>query len=120
MAHNAEAFIASCMDLRLQKYIEDWSRQHVGEGKYDRVALAGGIKDLPTILGQLGISIRLHHTKAAIFINHEDCGAYGETGTPQKHREDLLHAREAASEKYPALRVDLYYLHLDGTFEQIS
>ncbi len=120
MTHNAEAFVASCMDLRFQKFIERWANENVGEGKYDRVAWAGGIKDLQAVISQLDISVRLHHTKAAIYINHEDCGAYGTSGTAEKHREDLLKAKETTLQKYPNLHVDLYYLHLDGTFEEIT
>ena len=120
MAHTAEAFVVSCMDLRFQAYIENWAHEHIGEGKYDRVAWAGGIKDLQNILGQLDISVRLHRTKTAIFINHEDCGAYGQTGTPEQHRTDLLAAKQTALEKFPNLTVDLYYLHLDGAFEKIT
>jgi len=120
MTHTAEAFIVSCMDLRFQKYVEDFAREHAGEGKYDRIAFAGGIKDIDIIMEQLDISVRLHHTNTAIFINHEDCGAYGAAGTPEKHRQDLQAAKQTAAEKYPQLHIDLYYLHLDGIFEKIT
>lgn len=121
MGHiGAQAIVISCIDLRFQKFVEDWTQQNVGEGKYDRVAWAGGIKDLGAVMSQVEISIRLHATKTAIFINHEDCGAYGDTGTPEKHREDLLVAKQTALERHPNLHVDLYYLHLNGTFEPIS
>ncbi len=120
MTHTTEAFTASCIDFRFQAYIEDWLHQHVGKGNYDRVAWAGGMKDLDGIMGQLDISVRLHHIRTAILINHEDCGAYGESGTPEKHREDLLRAKAAIGDRYPEVNVSLYYLHLDGTFEQIQ
>ena len=38
----------------------------------------------------------------------------------QKHTGDLKNAKVKVLEKYPDLEVETYYLHLDGTFEQIS
>ena len=63
--------------------------------------------------------MRLHTIKKIIFINHEDCGAYGATGTPEKHTTDLLAARTKIHVLYPELDVELYYLLLNGTFKEI-
>ena len=91
-SHRAEAIIITCIDFRLQEAINKWISENSQPGTFDRVALAGGVKNLETILGQIEIAHRLHHIKKVILINHEDCGAYGEAGTPEQHAEDLRNA----------------------------
>lgn len=78
------------------------------------MAIAGGVKDLNYLITQIEISVRLHHTKEAYLINHEDCGAYGETGNFNKHKEDLLLAKKTIEEKFPQLTIVPYYLKLNG------
>ncbi len=118
--HTAQALVTTCIDFRLQEAINKWIAQHFQPKTYDRVALAGGVKNLDTILGQIDIAVKLHHIKKVVLINHEDCGAYGETSTLQKHAEDLKAAKAKVNEVYPELAAEIYYLHLDGTFEPIS
>lgn len=120
MAHICDAIVVTCMDFRLQKFIEDWVNQQVGEKQYDRVAWAGGVLDWDNVMKQIDTSKRLHQIKKVLLINHEDCGGYGAAGTPQKHREDLLKAKNQVNQKYSDLTVQTYYLHLDGTFEEIK
>lgn len=118
--HNCNAFVATCIDFRLQKYIEDWLHKNVGVKEYDRVAWAGGVLDLDGVMKQLSISVRLHQVKKVILINHEDCGAYGEEGTLQKHKNDLLFAKRIIKEKFPKLIIVPLYLKLNGIMKDIS
>lgn len=120
MAHTTNAIAVTCIDFRFQKFIGSWLHEHIGEGNYDRVAWAGGVIELASILKQLEISVRLHQIKQVFLINHEDCGAYGASGTPEKHAQDLTNAKAEIIKRYPNLVINLYYLHLDGTFEPIS
>ena len=117
--HTAQVLIATCIDFRLQEVLNKWISEHFPAKTFDRVALAGGVKNLDVVLGQVDIAHRLHHIKKVVLINHEDCGAYGEAGTPQKHAEDLKAAKAKVNEVYPDLEIDSYYLHLDGTFEPV-
>ena len=117
--HHCEAAIVTCIDFRFQEYINNWIANKFQPKTFDRVAFAGGVKSLDTILGQIEIAERLHHIKKIILINHEDCGAYGETGTAEKHSEDLKNAAAQIKQQYPDLEVQTYYLHLDGSFESI-
>lgn len=116
--HQAEAIIITCIDFRLQEAINNWIAQNLEPKTFDRVALAGGVKNLDTILRQIDIAVRLHHIKKVILVNHEDCGAYGEAGTLEKHTEDLTAAKARIQEIYPNLEVETFYLHLDGNFEK--
>ena len=119
MNHNAESAVITCIDFRLQEYINHWISQNFPPKTFDRVALAGGVKNLEAIREQIEIAHRLHHIKKVVLINHEDCGAYGESGTPEKHAEDLKIAKEKIQSQFPDLSVETYYLKLDGAFEPV-
>lgn len=118
--HSCEAVIVTCIDFRFQEYINKWIAENFALETFDRVAFAGGVKSLDTIMSQIDISYRLHHIKKVVLINHEDCGAYGEAGTPEKHAQDLKNAAVTITTQYPDLEVQTYYLHLDGISESIS
>ena len=118
--HTAQALILTCIDFRLQEAINKWISENFAPRTFDRVALAGGVKNLDIILSQIEIALRLHHIKKVILVNHEDCGAYGEMSTPEKNAKDLKNAKEKITQAYPNLEVGLYYLHLDGVFEPIN
>src|SRR3989338_8887517 len=90
--HVCEALVVTCIDFRFQDFVNDWIAKNIPLHSHDRVAFAGGVKNLEAILGQIEISHRLHHIKKVVLINHEDCGAYGPEGTPEKHTEDLKKA----------------------------
>lgn len=83
------------------------------------LTLAGGVKDLNFVLGQIELSVKLHHTKEVYLINHEDCGAYGKTGNYKKHQNDLKYAKSKIAEKFPKLKIYLFYLKLDGKFVKV-
>lgn len=118
-SHNADAIVITCIDFRFQEYINNWLRVNFKPGTYDRGAFAGAAKSLETILDQVNVAHRLHHIKKAVLINHEDCGAYGEEGSKEKHSKDLNEAAEKVKAQIPGVDVESYYLHLDGTFERI-
>lgn len=120
MAHICDAIIVSCIDFRFQKFISAWLDKNLNGKTYDRIGFAGATKDLETIMEQIDISVRLHSIKEVYLIHHEECGAYGAESTPKKHTEDLKRAKSELLTKYPNLDVNLYYLHLDGNFEEIN
>lgn len=123
--HSAEAIIVTCIDFRLQEYINNWISKNFATRTYDRVAFAGCVKNFDTILEQIKISKRLHNIKSVTLINHEDCGAYGEENIldkeieHQRHSEDLKSASEKIKTEFPDLEVQTFYLHLNGDFESI-
>lgn len=126
MDHKAESIIVTCIDFRLQEVINKWVAENFAPKTFDRVALAGGVKNLEIIMEQIDIAHRLHQIKKVVLINHEDCGAYGQENFPDTeaeqntHSQDLKTAKEKVKEKYPDLEVSTFFLHLDGTFELIS
>jgi len=115
-----DTLVVHCIDFRLQAYLDTWLRNELGHGNYDRVSLAGGVFDFDTVLGQIYIAKRLHEINGVILINHEDCGAYGKEGTPERHQADLEIAGRKIKSTFPDLKIERYYLHLDGEFECFS
>lgn len=113
--HACSFLLVSCIDFRIQRSVEEWARKNLGEKQYDRVALAGGVKNRDVILGQVDISVRLHGIKKVVLMNHEDCGAYGQEGTLEKHREELRATRLALAAAHPTLDIETYYVKLDGS-----
>lgn len=120
MTHSCDAAIVTCIDFRFQKFIRNWTDKELKGKKFDAIALAGSTKELNTILKQIDISCRLHNIKEVYLIHHQECGAYGKESTPQKHFEELQKAKTKILSKYPNLKVLTYYLHLDGTFEEVN
>ena len=115
-----DAIVVHCIDFRFQKYLDSWLQKHFGHGKYDRVSLAGSMFDFESVMRQIEISDRLHKIKKVILINHEDCGAYGAEENYERHKTDLEKAERKVEALFPDLDVEIYYLHLDGKFEQMS
>lgn len=117
--HTCDAVAITCIDFRFQNFLEDWLHENIGQNNYDRVALAGGVFNFDEIAKQVEISHRLHAVKKIILVNHEDCGAYGKEGTKEKHVADLTQAATKLLETFPNLKIETYYLHLDGTIEMV-
>jgi len=118
--HTCDAFVATCIDFRIQKTIDTWIQENIGEGNFDRVAIAGGVLDLDAVLAQIELSDRLHSIKRVVLMNHEDCGGYGAEGSDERHRADLLAAKETVSARFPHLEITPYYVHLDGNVVAIN
>jgi carbonic anhydrase len=118
--HQAKVIIATCIDFRLQDDIDNWIAKNFKPETFDRVSIAGDVKNLSEIMDQIKIAHDLHHIKKVVLVNHEDCGAYGKDGTYQKHVHDLKNAENKIEQLYPDLKVEIYYLHLDGEFEEIK
>ncbi len=120
MNHTCDALIVSCIDFRFQKHIRKWLDENFGDKTFDYVGYAGGTKNLEEIMKQLDISVKLHNIHHVVLMHHENCGAYGDESTPERHAADLLKAKKMISEKYPKLKVDLFYILLDGKFNEVK
>jgi len=119
-AHNCNAIVISCMDFRLRKFLRAWASSILDKGGYDRVAIAGGVKNLGVIVDQVSLSVQLHHIHEVYLINHEDCGAYGVEGTYEKHKEDLLFAKTVLNHRFPDIQIIPLYLKLTGEFVRVD
>ncbi len=118
--HTCDAIVICCIDFRFQKYIRNWTDINLADKTFDLVGFAGVTKDLPIVLNQIDISVRLHHISEVDIIHHEECGAYGAESTPEKHVDELHKAYQQIHTKYPDLTINLFYLKLDGTFVSVN
>lgn len=115
-----KAVVVTCIDYRLQPYINKWTDQNFDPFTFDRVAIGGSTKNLEFLMTQIKKAYDLHRIKEVVLINHEDCGAYGVDSNLKKHTEDLNNAKQKINQSFPDLKVETYYLSLDGTFQIIS
>lgn len=83
--YRAQACVVWCLDDRFSKALNEFVKNQ-GWQNYDLIKLAGGAKNLASpekeadrdfVLRQIECSLRLHHTKEIVLMNHLDCGAYG-------------------------------------------
>ena len=123
--HHCEALVIHCIDFRFHEAIRDFLRDKLGIKNYDLLTIPGAAKHFTAIgstarreglLEDIGISVRLHHPKEIILINHADCGAYGgrvacpdEVSEEAMHRAALEEARSVISGQYPGVIVKSYY-----------
>lgn len=117
---HCDALVVHCMDYRLQKFLQPWITVRFGYDNFDIISLAGGVHDYEMVLKYVQLAVQIHAIDTVCLINHEDCRAYGREGTYKRHRRDLLDACSKIRALFPQLKVEAFYLHLDGTFESIQ
>lgn len=118
-AKNCQAVVVACIDFRFQDYLRDWTDRYLKGRKYDRIGLAGSSKDLKAAMKQIEISVKLHHPLRVILIHHENCGAYGKEGRYQTHVQDLRKSQKSILKAHPQLKVELFYVFLNGRFKKV-
>ena len=114
-----EHMIVSCIDYRIQKHVTNYGREHLG-GTYDYLCHAGATKDLNRTLEQIDMAVELHGVRHVTLIHHENCGAYGELGSLDRHVADLARAASAVRKLHPNVSVKAFYLRLDGRMTPLS
>ena len=117
---HCDALVVHCMDYRLQKFLQPWITVRFGYDNFDIISLAGSVHDYEMVLKYVQLAVQIHGIKTVCLINHEDCRAYGRDGTYKRHRQDLLGTRSKLHALFPGLKLEAFYLHLDGTFELIE
>lgn len=117
---HCDALVVHCMDYRLQKYLQPWITVRFGYDNFDIISLAGSVHDYEMVLKYVQLAVRIHGIDTVCLINHEDCRAYGREGTYKRHKHDLQDSQNKITALFPGLKVETFYLHLDGTFESIS
>jgi carbonic anhydrase len=117
---HCDALVVHCMDYRLQKFLQPWITVRFGYDNFDIISLAGAVHDYEMVLKYVQLAVQIHSIETVCLINHEDCRAYGREGTYKRHRQDLLSTAIKISALFPVLKVETFYLHLDGAFEPIE
>lgn len=121
-SHTCRAVVVHCIDFRFCKALNDFFEERYPEG-YDNVVIAGGVKDIADhkkqsfALGQIGLSMRLHHPEEIVLVQHEDCGAYGGSaalgaGEMEFQKNQLKEAENFLAEQFPGAAVKKYFISL--------
>lgn len=124
--HACKALVLHCIDFRFRKTLGEFLDSKFGDA-YDLVSVAGGVKELVLdsqehnfILEQLRMSDRLHKPEVIVFIQHEDCGAYGGSATfgdfskEQELQNSELEKAEALLKQQFSQPVEKYFARLSG------
>lgn len=134
-----QALLLSCMDFRLLDDIAKYMDSRFLTNNYDHVILAGASlgalnENTPawgqTFWDHLDVSIKLHHIKKVMVMDHRDCGAYKTFIGPEHlkdpaaekelHAWNLKRLKLRIKERQPALEVELLLMDLEGKVEAIS
>lgn len=108
--HKAHALVLTCIDFRFQTLIQEFLEKEELVDSFDRIAIAGAVLQLVSpekeaykeyLLKQIDISMKLHDPDTIYLINHEDCGAYGDDNTMERHTNDLRKAKMMITSLYP-------------------
>jgi hypothetical protein len=133
-SHQAKALVLSCIDFRFLTAESSFLRLKKLGDEYDLTALAGASlavtgfphpSDAEAFWDQLDISYRLHHINKVIVIDHQDCGAYAmmidadlskdSARELQVHTDYLNRAYWLIRDRYPQIKIELYFAPLNKT-----
>jgi carbonic anhydrase len=129
--YRAGACVISCFDARFELVTRKFVKRR-GVVLADHVRVAGGARALASqegdgafLIGQVQLSMRLHHTDRVILVAHSDCGAYGgleafggDADREQAaHRADLARAAEALRAAVPGIAVECWFADFSGVWE---
>lgn len=117
---HCDALVVHCMDYRLQRFLQPWISGRFGFDNFDIISLAGSVHDYEQVLKYVQLAVDVHNIETVSLINHEDCRAYGRDGTYKRHQRDLRSTKERILALFPHLKVETFYLHLNGIFEPIE
>ena len=134
--HQAQAIALFCMDFRFKDATLEYLKHDLGLADLDIAVLAGAAKniadptspsDFETAMKQIQLSVKLHHIKKIVIIDHADCGAYGGAmafANSEREREahvvNLRKSREILREKFSSQEVELIYAALKGNEKRLE
>jgi len=131
MKSNYKAMVLSCIDPRFQPIVYNYLKKKNLIGKYSSFTIAGASLGVTatkfkkwhkTFWDNIDTSIKLHHIKKLMVINHRDCGAAKIINGKKKfsndiethiHRESLQKIKKLFKNKYPRLSIELNIISLN-------
>jgi carbonic anhydrase len=128
--YSADAAVLCCFDERIRTAVQKFLKKQ-GITRPDMILVAGGAKTLASpasdferdfIVGQIGLSIKLHGTRRVLLMTHSDCGAYGglakfEADTKREaeyHEREMARAAALVRRAFPEVAVECYFVSFDG------
>ena len=131
MKSNYKAMVLSCIDPRFQPIVYNYLKKKKLIGKYSSFTIAGASLGVTatkfkkwhkTFWDNIDTSIKLHHIKKLIVINHRDCGAakiingkknFSYDIETKIHRESFQKMKKLFKKKYPKLNIELNIISLN-------
>ena len=131
MKSNYKAMVLSCIDPRFQPIVYNYLKKKKLIGKYSSFTKAGASLGVTatkfkkwhkTFWDNIDTSIKLHHIKKLIVINHRDCGAakiingkknFSYDIETKIHRESFQKMKKLFKKKYPKLNIELNIISLN-------
>ena len=135
MKPNYKAMVLSCIDPRFQIIVYNYLKKKKLIGKYSSFTIAGaslGVTNKKfkkwhkTFWDNIDTSVKLHHIKKLIVINHRDCGAakiingkknFSYDIETKIHRESFQKMKKLFKKKYPKLNIELNIISLNKKIE---
>ncbi|MBI4037851.1 hypothetical protein HY382_02290 [Candidatus Curtissbacteria bacterium] len=102
--HKAQTLVIQCIDLRFQKMVDEDLEKRGLKEKFDRISWPGASLDLNNVKNSAEVSLKLHDPDEIIVYEHEDCGAYGNDNSPNRHKENALKLIKALQKTKPSLK----------------
>tara|TARA_B100001093_G_scaffold486442_1_gene521774 strand:- start:18 stop:434 length:417 start_codon:yes stop_codon:yes gene_type:complete len=130
-----KALVLSCMDPRFQPVVYSYLKKKKLNGKYSSFTIAGAAVGVTakkykkwhkTFWDNLETSIKLHHIKKLIVINHYDCGVakilngnkeFTKANEIKIHKNSFKKIRKIFKKKYPKLNIELNLIALNKKIE---
>jgi carbonic anhydrase len=130
-----KALVLSCMDPRFQPVVYSYLKKKKLNGKYSSFTIAGAAVGVTakkykkwhkTFWDNLETSIKLHHIKKLIVINHYDCGVakilngnkeFTKANETKIHKNSFKKIRKIFKKKYPKLNIELNLIALNKKIE---
>lgn len=126
MKHTCSVLVLSCIDFRFQSSIRNFLIGIGLENDYDLLTRPGSSKDIDeALIGNIGLSLRLHGIKKVLVIHHQNCGAYGESlisgsgDELNKHKSDMQTNTKILKDKFPEMEFETYFANLLGEIVKV-
>lgn len=108
--HQCKAVAITCMDYRIQAEVRAFLLERFGEGQFDMVTIAGAALNSDFALEQVMLSHRLHHISEVVVLNHQECGGYGDAGTFERHKQDMLLFVDDVESRLPDVEAHAFFV----------
>ena len=135
MKLNYKAMVLSCIDPRFQPIVYNFLKKKKLIGKYSSFTIAGASLGVTaskfkkwhkTFWDNIETSIKLHHIKKLIIVNHRDCSVakiisgkknFSNDIETKIHKESFQKIKKLFKKKYPELNIELNIISLNKKVE---
>ena len=135
MKSNYKAMVLSCIDPRFQPIVYNYLKKKNLIRKYSSFTIAGASLGVTatkfkkwhkTFWDNIETSIKLHHIKKLIIVNHRDCGVakiingknfFSNEIETKIHKESFQKIKKLFKKKYPKLNIELNIISLNKKVE---